>query len=183
MKLRDRQDKVERVLSFYKPSKGSPFDEATTHVRGEVDVLGALLMTDNIDEQDQDAIQRAGIRTGIKSRFTFETKIRERDTLVAELVTSDKGQVNGFATHLSLAKVLYAANISDWFSLVGVPMGARCRDVGFARNSNQEIGLTDYSFTGPPLLNQHNGSAIGLAVKKIKCGCFFGSVCFSMDAT
>lgn len=137
MKLRDRQDKVERVLSFYKPSKGSPFDEASTHVRGEVDVSGALLMIDNIDERDEDAIQRAGMRTGVKSRFTFETKIRERDTLIAELVTSDKGQFNGFATPLSLAKVLYAANISDWFSLVGVPKGARCRDVGFTRSSDQ----------------------------------------------
>lgn len=41
MKLRDRQEKVERMIS----SKGGSFQEtSSTHVRGEVDVLGAVLM-------------------------------------------------------------------------------------------------------------------------------------------
>ncbi|GFZ10470.1 hypothetical protein Acr_21g0010690 [Actinidia rufa] len=137
MKLRDRQDKVERVLSFYKSSKGSPFQEASTHVRGEVDMLGALLMMDNADQQNCDTIRRAGIRTGVHS------------------------------SPLSLAKVFYAANISDWFSVAAIPVGAHCRDVGIATNSHHEKrALTNYSSLGPPLLNQHNGSAIGLMVRK-----------------
>ncbi|GFZ10452.1 hypothetical protein Acr_21g0010510 [Actinidia rufa] len=117
MKLRDRQDKVERVLSFYKSSKGSPFQEASTHVRGEVDMLGALLMMDNADQQNCDTIRRAGIRTGVHSSCDSS--------------------------------------------------GAHCRDVGIATNSHHEKrALTNYSSLGPPLLNQHNGSAIGLMVRK-----------------
>ncbi|KAJ9675077.1 hypothetical protein PVL29_024147 [Vitis rotundifolia] len=172
MKLRDRQDKVERILSFYKSSTGSPFKEANTHVMGEVDVLGALLMKDNVDQQDYDAFNRAGMRTGIDSRFTFKTTIRQSDTLVAEFAASQKGQGHlgdDFGSPLSLAKVLYVANVSDWFSAVAVPVGAQCRDVGFATDSShQGKGLTDFSSFGPPILNQHNGSAIGLMVRKSK---------------
>ncbi|XP_034674328.1 uncharacterized protein LOC117905533 isoform X2 [Vitis riparia] len=146
MKLRDRQDKVERILS-YKSSTGSPFKEANTHVMGEVDALGALLMKDNVDQQDYDAFNRAGMRTGIDSRFTFKTMIRQSDTLVAEFAASQKGR--GY--------------------LVAVPVGAQCRDVGFATDSaHQGKGLTDFSSFGPPILNQHNGSAIGLMVRKSK---------------
>ncbi|KAI3734400.1 hypothetical protein L6452_13868 [Arctium lappa] len=163
MKLRDRQDKVERILSF-KSSKGSPFDETSTRIRGEIQVLGLLLMMDRIHEENQDAIRRTGINTGITSRFTFETTIRQKDSLTAELVASDKGQLDALDSPLSLAKVLYAANINDWCSLIAVPLGGRCRDVGPSRTSHQE--LTNHSFSGPPLLNQHIGSGISLTVRK-----------------
>ncbi|KAG8377956.1 hypothetical protein BUALT_Bualt08G0087700 [Buddleja alternifolia] len=161
MKLRDRQEKVERVLTFYKSSKGSPFQEATTHVRGKVDVLGAFFFMDGVDEQKCDAIQRSGIRTGIDARLAFETGVREKDALLAEFVTSEK-----LGGPLSLAKVFYAAHVTDWFSAVAIPMGAHCRDVAVATSSHQERALTDYSEFGPPLLNQHNGSAIGIKVRK-----------------
>lgn len=137
MKLRDRQDKVERMLTFYKSAKGSPFQEASTHVRGEVDVLAALLMMDSVDEQKIEAIERSGIRTGIQSRFTFETTIREKDTFVAEFVASEKELGGTFGGPLSLSKILYAANVSDWFSAVAIPVGARCRDVGVATSSHE----------------------------------------------
>ncbi|KAL6995883.1 hypothetical protein U1Q18_006017 [Sarracenia purpurea var. burkii] len=167
MKLRGRQDKVEQMLSFYKSSKGSPFQEASTHVRGEVDVLGALLITDDVDQQNYDVIKRAGIKTGVHSRMIFETTIRQKDTLVTEFVASVKCQDDVFGSPLSLAKVFYAANISDWFSVAAIPVGAHCRDVGIAVNSpNQKRALTNYSSLGPPLLNQYNGSAIGLMVRK-----------------
>lgn len=166
MKLRDRQDKVERMLTFYKSAKGSPFQEASTHVRGEVDVLAALLMMDSVDEQKIEAIERSGIRTGIQSSFTFETTIREKDTFVAEFAASEKELGGTFGGPLSLSKILYAANVSDWFSAVAIPVGARCRDVGVATSSHEDRALTDYSAFGPPLLNQHNGSAIGIMARK-----------------
>ncbi|KAJ9165939.1 hypothetical protein P3X46_020750 [Hevea brasiliensis] len=133
MKLRDRQDKVERTLSFYKASKRSPFQEASTHVRGEIDVLGAILLLGNVDQQHHDALGRAGIKTGIDSRFTFETTIREKDALLAELVGTTKCDDEVSLSALSLAK---------------------------------KKGLTDLSCVGPPLLNQPNGSTIGLKVRK-----------------
>lgn len=163
MKLRDRQDKVERILSF-KSSKGNPFDESSTRVRGEIEVLGMLLMIDRIHEENQDAIRRTGIPTGISSRFTFETTIRQKDSLTAEFVASDKRQLDVLDSPLSLAKVLYAANINDWCSLIAVPLGARCSDVGPSRTSHQEH--TNHSFSGPPLLNQHIGCGISLTVRK-----------------
>ncbi|KAF2297960.1 hypothetical protein GH714_006771 [Hevea brasiliensis] len=163
MKLRDRQDKVERTLSFYKASKRSPFQEASTHVRGEIDVLGAILLLGNVDQQHHDALGRAGIKTGIDSRFTFETTIWEKDALLAELVGTTKCDDEGSLSALSLAKVSYIAIISDWFSAIASPVGAQFRDLGITTNSlNQKKGLADLSCVGPPLLNQPNGSTIGL---------------------
>ncbi|KAI5640400.1 hypothetical protein M9H77_00186 [Catharanthus roseus] len=167
MKLRDRQEKVEQLLSFYKASKGSPFQEASTHVRGEVEVAGALLMIDNIDQQSRDTVQTAGIRTGVDLRFVFESTIRQKDTLVTEFVSGEKGQENVLARSLSLAKVLYVANVNNWFSAVAIPVGGQCRDVGVATSSShQGKGLTQYSAFGPPFLNQHNGTALGVMVRK-----------------
>ncbi|KAB1204054.1 hypothetical protein CJ030_MR8G028333 [Morella rubra] len=170
MKLRDRQDKVERILSFYKTSKGSPFEEATTHVRGEVDLLGALLVMDDVDEQSRNALSRAGIRTGIRSRFTFETTIRQKDSLAAEFVASQKGNgcLGGISGQsLSLEKVSYKINACPWLSAVAIPVGAQCRDVAISTVSSKEAkGLTESSSLGPPLLNQHNGIGLGLMVRK-----------------
>ncbi|KAM5565192.1 hypothetical protein ABKV19_019287 [Rosa sericea] len=174
MKLRDRQDKVEKIVSLYGTSrgKGSPFQEANTLIRGEFDHLGALSFMHNDDEshQESEALSQAGILTGIKSRFSVETTVRENDTLVAEFVASEKHK-NDLSDlsecSLSLAKVAYTANVSDWLSAIAIPVGAQCRDVAVLTNpSHQGKGLTHFSSFGPPLLNERNGSAIGLMVKK-----------------
>ncbi|KAF3572999.1 hypothetical protein F2Q69_00060650, partial [Brassica cretica] len=149
-KLRDRQEKMERVIS----SKGGPFQETSTNVRGEVDVLGAMLMMGNADEESLD-----GVRPGLLSRFVFETRLRETDKLVAELVAGVSGN------QLSLAKVFYKAEISDWLSAVAIPVGARFRDINAALVSSYQAS-TKVSELGPPLLNQHNGSVIGLTLRK-----------------
>ncbi|KAG6776605.1 hypothetical protein POTOM_020126 [Populus tomentosa] len=192
MKLRDRQDKVERVLSFYKTFKGSPFQENSTLVRGEVDASGAILMVGDIDQQHCDAVGRAGIKTGISSRLTFETIVRQKDSLLAEFVAGQKGvvEIGGVSEGaLTLAKVSYTANVNDWFSAIVIPVGAQFRDLDMTANSsNQELllqlspnlfsklievliswqrhGVTDLSSVGPPLLNQHNDAAIGVSVRK-----------------
>ncbi|WCJ35066.1 hypothetical protein M5689_016334 [Euphorbia peplus] len=170
MKLRDRQDKLERVISYYRTSKGSPFQESSTRLRGDVDVLGAILLLGDVNQDYHDALCRAGIRTGVESKFTFETTVREKDTLFAEFVAGQNGvgyDSNGSGNALSLNKVSYMANISDWLSLLAVPVGAQSRDFRTISNSsNQRKGLTDLSFVGPPLLHQHNGSTVGLTVRK-----------------
>ena len=96
--------------------------------RGEVDVLGAMLMMGNADEESLD-----GVRPGLLSRFVFETKLRERDKLVAELVAGVSGN------QLSLAKVFYKAEISDWLSAVAIPVGARFRDIDAALVSSYQV--------------------------------------------
>ena len=142
MKLRDRQEKLERVLAFFKSSKESPVQETSTHVRGEFDAVGALLMIGTIDGTKCRAIERA-IRTGIDSRLTFETTIREKYTLVAEFVGSERGQKSILGSPLSLAKVLYAAHISDWCTAVAIPVCGRCRDVA-VRTSSREVNASEY---------------------------------------
>ncbi|KAL2930057.1 ATP-dependent helicase/nuclease subunit A, partial [Bienertia sinuspersici] len=59
MKLRDRLNKVERVLTSYKTLKGSPFQEFGTSVR--------------VPELEKE----------LMPRITFETKVRENDILEA----------------------------------------------------------------------------------------------------
>lgn len=169
MKLRDRQDKVERMLTFYRISKGGPFQEDGTRVRGDVDVMGSLFLMDDLDQQNVDAVGRAGIRTGTDARIIFETRVGQKDILEAEFITTQSSHRDSddiLGTPLSLAKVSYTANMTDWFSIAAVPMGARCRDMVSTNSSFQEKGLTDYSSFGPPLLHKNRGGAIGLTVKK-----------------
>lgn len=176
MKLRHRQEKVERMLSSYKLSKGGPFQETSTHVKGEVHALGAMLLMGNTDEESLSGLDREGVRPGLLSRFMFETSLRESDKLVAELVAGYKagegdhhsdGGVSG-KQQLSLAKVFYKAEINDCFSAVAIPVGAHFRDIDADAlvSSYQGMNLTEVSELGPPLLNQDNGSAIGLTVRK-----------------
>ncbi|XP_042016808.1 uncharacterized protein LOC121764848 [Salvia splendens] len=99
MKLRDRQDKVERLLTFYKSSKGSPFQESGTLVRGNVNVLGAFFVMDDVDEH---AIQTSAFRNGIDARLRFETDVREKDKLVAEYSANANGKVICWAFHFRL---------------------------------------------------------------------------------
>ncbi|XP_021771053.1 uncharacterized protein LOC110735189 isoform X2 [Chenopodium quinoa] len=171
MKLRDRQDKVERMLTFSRTSKGSPFQDYGTNVRGEIDVMGTLFLTDYLDQENVDAIKRTGVKTGIKVKISFETKVCENDILEAQFISNQSnhtGSSNALEGALSLAKVSYTANMSDWCSMVAIPMGARCRDLSASMDfsSYQERGLTDYSSFGPPLLHQDHGCAIGVTVKK-----------------
>lgn len=133
MRLRDRQDKIERLLSIYKTSKKGPFEEAATHVRGGVDFSGAVWKMDNVDQQNFNDLRRAGLRTGVDAWFTFETNVRGKDYFVVELKASQKvgEDLTNFSGNppLSLAKVFYKANITDWFSAVVIPIGAHCRDI------------------------------------------------------
>ena len=142
MRLRDRQDKVEKVLSLYNTQRSSPFQENVTHVKGEVNVLGALLFMSVIDNHSFKALHRAGISTGIHSRLTFETTVRESDSLVAEFVANQKAKVDfgvDSGSELTLSKVLYKASVGDWMSATVVPVGARCRDVSIIANPSHQV--------------------------------------------
>ncbi|XVF88572.1 hypothetical protein PTKIN_Ptkin19aG0061400 [Pterospermum kingtungense] len=172
MKLRDRQDKIERLLSFYKTSKVNPFQESSTLLRGEVDLLGAVLLMSKSDEEHWDGVGRAGIRTGVDSRFRFETTVRNKDYVGIEFVANQKRDASDdddgvYGTPLSLSKLFYKANAGDWFSAIAIPFGAQFRDFDVAPDLSlqEEKGISDLSF-GPPLLHQHNGGAIGVIVRK-----------------
>ncbi|KAK7409904.1 hypothetical protein VNO78_00293 [Psophocarpus tetragonolobus] len=168
MKLRERQEKVERVLSFYQSSKGGPFQESTTHLRGQVDFLGALLVFGDVNRPNFDVVNMLGNRTGVDSMFIFETTFGEKGTASAEFVATHGDWEHCQPKPLSLAKLSLTANVNHWFSFVAMPLGARCRDVAVASNSFHQVGkgFTDFSYFGPPLLSLHNGTAVGITVRK-----------------
>ncbi|KAG4194604.1 hypothetical protein ERO13_A06G064400v2 [Gossypium hirsutum] len=171
MKLRERQDKVERLLSFYKTSKENPFEGSNTLLRGEVDILAAVLLMSKVDDEHWDGVGQAGIRTMVDSRFRFATTVGGKDTFGVEFMANQKRIENSngdvYGTPLTLSKLFYKGSAGDWFSAIAIPFGAQFRDLNVTSASSlqEEKGLTDLSF-GPPMLHQHNGGAIGVTVKR-----------------
>ncbi|KAK1320095.1 hypothetical protein QJS10_CPA03g02284 [Acorus calamus] len=164
MKLREKQAKLERMLSFNKSGKGSPFQEPSTHIRGMIDVSGALLVMGDADEQTKEVLCRTGIKTGMESRFVFHTVIRHKDALMAEFVACHSGHVNNadiFQIPLSLDKVMYSANISDSLSAIAIPLGARCKDFEIGAIPLKRRLFAEHPSSHPPTFNQYHGYAAG----------------------
>jgi hypothetical protein len=127
MQLRERQEKVEKVLTLFKSSKIGPFAEESTRVKGLVSFAGAL----SLRNKERAAPDTAGANPGISSQFAFHTTVRKKDSLVAELATDSRclSQENDLiGSPLVLSKVSYVANVSDNFSVAALPVGARCDD-------------------------------------------------------
>jgi hypothetical protein len=116
-KLRDKQEKLEKML-LYQKFAGSPFQQARTYVKAAFSVIGSLLVFENDFLRSADRLKRSGTKTGVNSRLTFETVIRDRDSLIAEFGTS------GFES-LGLYKLMYHMSLNDLLSLVVVPVGAQ----------------------------------------------------------
>jgi hypothetical protein len=130
MQLRERQEKVERVISLFKATKVGPFAEESTRVKGVVNVAGSLPR--DISEAE----------SCISSRFVFEAPVRKKDSLFAELSTEHSyvSQENDhIETPFALSKLMYLSNISDSFSVAVVPKGARCKDFSTDQNIREVI--------------------------------------------
>jgi len=66
MQLRERQEKVERVLSLFKASKVGPFAEESTQVKGVINVAG---VTQNVEiEGEQNSHWRDRRREPLRER-------------------------------------------------------------------------------------------------------------------
>ncbi|KAK8682848.1 hypothetical protein V6N13_038930 [Hibiscus sabdariffa] len=171
MKLRERQDKVERLLSFYKASKVNPLQGSNTLLRGEVDFLAGVLLMSNVDGEHGDGAGRAGIRTRVDSKFRFETSVGDKDTFGVEFMANQRriedNNGDAIGTPLTLSKLFYKGNTGDWFSAMVIPFGGQFRDLEVASEFSlqDEKGLTDLSF-GPPMLHKHSGGAVGVAVRR-----------------
>ncbi|XP_020595354.1 uncharacterized protein LOC110035453 isoform X2 [Phalaenopsis equestris] len=168
MKLRERQDKVERILSFNQSGKGGPFQEARTHMKGVINVDEALMFTENDYERGSANLDRAGTRRGIDLRFIFETSIRQRDLLIAEFLATHCSLLNHSYMNQSplvLSKLVYFANICDSLSAVFTPFRAQCTE--FGTTSFQQVGYESRSsFFYPPLFHQSEGCGLGFIVKR-----------------
>ncbi|XP_039014606.1 uncharacterized protein LOC120144642 [Hibiscus syriacus] len=185
MKLRERQDRVERLLSFYKASKGNPLQGSNTLLRGEVDFMAAVLLMSNADDGHWDGVGRTEFITRVNSKFRFETTFGDKDTLGVEFMANQKGIGDNvgdvYGTPLTLSKLFYKGNTGDWFSAMVIPFGAQFRDLDVASEFSlqDDKGLTDLSLSlGPPLLHQHSGGAIGVAMRRSNIiASFAQSVC------
>jgi len=157
MQLRERQEKVERVISLFKATKVGPFAEESTRVKGVVNVAGSLPR--DISEAE----------SCISSRFVFEAPVRKKDSLFAELSTEHRyvSQENDhIETPFVLSKLMYLSNISDSFSVAVVPKGARCKDFSTDQNIREEHWLASLrSSLRPPLLSKSHRYAGGLILR------------------
>ncbi|TVU07581.1 hypothetical protein EJB05_40943, partial [Eragrostis curvula] len=157
MQLRERQEKVEKVLSLFKATKSGPFAEESTRVKGVINVAGSLAR----DSSEADS--------GISSRFVFQTTVRRKDSLFAELVAdhSYMSQDNDhIGSPLVLSKVMYLSNICDSFSVAAVPVGARCNDFSTDPNLREEHWLASLrSSLRPPLLIKSHRYGAGLILR------------------
>ncbi|ONK72583.1 uncharacterized protein A4U43_C04F20920 [Asparagus officinalis] len=167
MKLRERQEKTERILSYYKTSKGGPFHEASTHMEGIIDLVGALLFMWDDDQLAYNALDTAGTRTGVDLRFIFKTAVRQKDLLVAEFAASPNSVINHgniYRSPLALDKLMYLANLNHWLSVALSPLGAQCNEYGPASNFEQGRRVGKASSFLPPSFNQHYNCGAGIKV-------------------
>jgi hypothetical protein len=132
MKFKEKHDQIEHILSLYNSGKGFEFLHLPIQVKIALDAVGALFLVDgNEFEQAKATLDRAGKRTGLSSRFIFESKTRGKDTIAAELSTR-----LGAGAHLGeeigrpveLTRLQYNAQINKWLSMILVPFGAQCNN-------------------------------------------------------
>ncbi|KQK16680.1 uncharacterized protein LOC100845059 isoform X2 [Brachypodium distachyon] len=165
MQLRERQEKVERVLTLFKTSKSGPFAEETTRVKGLINFSGALALKGKEDV----APDSSGATSGISSQFAFKTTVRKKDSLLAELTTDSRclSQENDLiGSPLVLSKVMYLANMGDCLSAAAIPVGARCDDFSTDPSLQEGHWLAGFHFTlRPPLLLKRHKHAAGLILR------------------
>lgn len=148
VKLRDRQENIETMLSVYKFARGFPFLEAKTPIKGFIDVVGIILLARDDFLQVCGALDQAGTRTGIDSKFTLEIDVRQKDAVIAEIAASQKCWVHDSGRSeipLTLSALMYVANIYDWLSIISVSLGARCSNFGIGSNILQVMPFTSVS--------------------------------------
>ncbi|KAJ3690002.1 hypothetical protein LUZ61_019166 [Rhynchospora tenuis] len=162
MKLRDRQEKLEKMVLYQKISKESPFRDARTYVKAAFSAIGSLLIFEDNFLESADRMEKFGTKTGVNSRLTFETVIRERDSLVAEFGATG-------LESLGLYRLMCHTSINDLFSLVVVPIRAQCSIFRMNSSSRQEDS-DDLHASGSPIFRQYHDFAAGVTLRGLNFG-------------
>ncbi|KAL2634500.1 hypothetical protein R1flu_005979 [Riccia fluitans] len=169
LKVRERLDKLEHKTGLRGKTHGDSLTGARTNLRGEVSSGGAFIIAeDSACVHSRSSLQHAGLKTGLDVRFTFETPVREGDTLTTQVGVgqgSGLGDGNSFGGPLSLQKINYVAQINDSLSLSVAPLGARASDMSDTINHLQGQALTTFAGSGPALYQHCKGSAIGASLR------------------
>lgn len=173
-KFKEKHDEIEHILSLYKTGKGLELLDLPIQVKIALDATGALFLVGDDDngnefERARADLDKAGRRTGLRSRFVFESKTRGKaDTIAAELST----QLGASAGHhlgrpVELTRLQYSARVNRWLSLTLVPFGARCTN--FLHSSSMIQNLrTQASLDGPPSTFEHHDCGAGLRIQGSK---------------
>ncbi|KAF3328169.1 hypothetical protein FCM35_KLT06775 [Carex littledalei] len=156
------------MLMYQKFGTGSPFQQARTYVKAAFSVIGSLLIFEDDFLESSDRLEKFGTKTGVNSRLTFETVIRDRDSLVAEFGTF------GFGS-LGLHKLMYHARINDLFSLVVVPIGAQCCNFRMD-SSTKQAHYDDLHASGSPIFHEVHDFAAGVTLRGLNFGASLGQL-------
>ncbi|KAJ1295460.1 hypothetical protein BS78_01G226100 [Paspalum vaginatum] len=181
MKLRDKHDQIEHILSLYRRGQGFQLLDLPVQVKIALSAVGALFLVDGDEfKQAKETLDNLGKRTGLSSTFVFESKTRGKDTIAAELSTKyGEGVQFGEAAGrpIELTRLQYCAHINKWLSMILVPFGAQCNN--FLHSSSMAQNLQSQAFfDGPPsFLEQHNCAA-GLRIEGSKFAASFAELVF-----
>lgn len=132
MRLMDKHEQIDRILSMYRSGKGFHFPELPVRVKVALDAVGALLLVDDEEfDHTREILGEAGNRTGLNSRFVLESKTRGSDTIAAEFSTrlgigASVGEEDTERRPLELTRLQYCAHVNHWLSMILVPFGAQC---------------------------------------------------------
>ncbi|KAK3153792.1 hypothetical protein QOZ80_2BG0181190 [Eleusine coracana subsp. coracana] len=183
IKLLDKHEQIERILSLYKNGKGFQFPDFPIRVKIALDAVGALFLIDGDEFSRAKAVlDKAGYHTGLSSRFVFESKTRGKDTIAAELAT----RLEAAGSHLweavgrpvELTRLQYCARINKRLSMILVPFGAQCNDfLGDPRMLQSQA-----SFHGPPSFAEHHNCAACLRIKGSRFTASFAELIFGSEA-
>ncbi|KAL3700887.1 hypothetical protein R1sor_018909 [Riccia sorocarpa] len=171
LKVRDRLDRLEQKTGLRGNGKihGDSLTGPRTNLRGEVSSGGAFVIAeDSTCTHSCASLQHAGLKTGLDVRFTFETPVREGDTLTTQVGVGQGysfGDGNNFGGPLSLQKINYVAQINDSLTLAVAPLGAMASDISDTINHLQGQALTTFAGSGPALYQHCKGSAIGASLR------------------
>ncbi|TVU01123.1 hypothetical protein EJB05_53422, partial [Eragrostis curvula] len=166
MKLLDRHEQIERILSLYKNGKGFQFPDFPIRVKIALDAVGALFLIDGDEfKKAKGVLDKAGYHTGLSSRFVFESKTSGKDTIAAELATRLEAGVHhlgeAVGRSVELTRLQYCARINKKLSMILVPFGAQCNN--FLRDPRSL--QSQATFHGPPSFFDHHNCGAGLRIK------------------
>ncbi|KAI5016176.1 uncharacterized protein LOC123409062 isoform X2 [Hordeum vulgare subsp. vulgare] len=170
MRLMDKHEQIDRILSMYRSGKGFHFPELPVRVKVALDAVGALLLVDDEEfDHAREILGEAGNRTGLNSRFVLESKTRGNDTIAAELCTrlgigATLGEEDTERRPLELTRLQYCAHVNHWLSMILVPFGAQCN--GFLHGTSLIQNLrSQASLDGPPSFSEQHNCAAGLSMR------------------
>jgi hypothetical protein len=169
--MRDRLSKLEFHTGLRQPWGKAELPafashlSGTTKMSGEVSVgLGLLTVEEDQSRQTKTRLDHAALRTGTDVRINLETPFRTTDLLMMQLAAGDV-QGGGEGGVLSVKKVMYRAQLTDWLCLRVAATGAQGADMAEALNPLEGQGLTALTTAGSALHRRCTGAAVAATAR------------------